>query len=304
MGIKNDECKRVSALLALVLALSLLLLVSAAAPVQAGTATSISVYTHTDAECTDVTLDHKTHKAGGDHSKDYDMTVVEWKVWDGRPLHGSSSASAIKSGKTWAKATATQHVTMDRAWGTLRADTQADTGEWADARALVLADPVAGGRNYDIPLPRGLRLITTGSSWASVNITLWDDTDKERFPGFPLYAKYDPTATPALQKLGAWQKPWIEPPGKKGASYPPDVISTAVPEGHRIHQYVEVYAHVGGGGKAQATTAGPVGGTAFPVDKLALLAPYITLAIAVVAVAIGAVSARKRWTQKPVVITP
>ena len=48
----------------------------------------------------------------------------------------------------------------------------------------------------------------------------------------------------------------------------------------------------------------PVGGVWVPVDKLALLAPYITLAIAVVAVVLGAVSARKRWLGKVVLPKP
>jgi len=47
-----------------------------------------------------------------------------------------------------------------------------------------------------------------------------------------------------------------------------------------------------------------VGGIVVPVDKLGLLAPYIALAIAVVAITIGAVYARKRWTGKAVIQTP
>lgn len=38
-----------------------------------------------------------------------------------------------------------------------------------------------------------------------------------------------------------------------------------------------------------------VGGIAFPVDKLALIAPYIALAVALIAVTLSAVSAKKRW---------
>ena len=48
----------------------------------------------------------------------------------------------------------------------------------------------------------------------------------------------------------------------------------------------------------------PVGGIATPVDKLGLLAPYIALAIAVVAITIGAAYARKRWLGKAVVQKP
>ena len=48
----------------------------------------------------------------------------------------------------------------------------------------------------------------------------------------------------------------------------------------------------------------PVGGIWVPVDKLGLMAPYIALAIAVVAVALGAVSARKRWLGKAVLPKP
>jgi len=48
----------------------------------------------------------------------------------------------------------------------------------------------------------------------------------------------------------------------------------------------------------------PVGGIAVPVDKLALLAPYIGLAIAIAAVAVGAVYSRKRWLGKAIVQKP
>lgn len=41
----------------------------------------------------------------------------------------------------------------------------------------------------------------------------------------------------------------------------------------------------------------PVGGV-WILDKLALLAPYVALAIAVIAIAVGAVYARKRWLGK------
>jgi len=41
-----------------------------------------------------------------------------------------------------------------------------------------------------------------------------------------------------------------------------------------------------------------VGGIASPVDKFALLAPYIAFAVVVVAITIGAVYARKRWIMK------
>lgn len=48
----------------------------------------------------------------------------------------------------------------------------------------------------------------------------------------------------------------------------------------------------------------PVGGISFPVDKLALLAPYIALAVAVVAVTLGAASARKHWLGKTFIPRP
>ena len=48
----------------------------------------------------------------------------------------------------------------------------------------------------------------------------------------------------------------------------------------------------------------PVGGIATSVDKLGLLAPYIALAIAVVAITIGTVYAWKRWLGKAIVETP
>ena len=41
----------------------------------------------------------------------------------------------------------------------------------------------------------------------------------------------------------------------------------------------------------------PAGGV-WILDKLALLAPYVALAVAVVAIAVGAVYARKRWLRK------
>lgn len=47
-----------------------------------------------------------------------------------------------------------------------------------------------------------------------------------------------------------------------------------------------------------------VGGILIPVDKLALLAPYIALGVAVVAVTIGVTYARKRWFKKAVVQRP
>ena len=61
-----------------------------------------------------------------------------------------------------------------------------------------------------------------------------------------------------------------------------------------------VYTH----GYSFYTPSTPVGGIWVPVDKLGLMAPYIALAIAVVAVALGAVSARKRWLGKAVLPKP
>jgi len=47
-----------------------------------------------------------------------------------------------------------------------------------------------------------------------------------------------------------------------------------------------------------------VGGIVIPVDKLGLLAPYIVLAVVLIAVTIGTVYARKRWFGKAVVQKP
>ncbi len=47
-----------------------------------------------------------------------------------------------------------------------------------------------------------------------------------------------------------------------------------------------------------------VGGVFVPVDKLTLLAPYIALAITVVAISIGAMYMRNRWFGKAIVQTP
>ena len=52
------------------------------------------------------------------------------------------------------------------------------------------------------------------------------------------------------------------------------------------------------------TPRSPVGGIGVPVDKLGLLAPYIALAVAAVAVTVGAVYARKRWFGKAVLPRP
>jgi len=49
---------------------------------------------------------------------------------------------------------------------------------------------------------------------------------------------------------------------------------------------------------------GVVGGIAIPVDKLVLLAPYVALAVAIVAVTVGAVYARKRWLGNSVLQIP
>ena len=51
-------------------------------------------------------------------------------------------------------------------------------------------------------------------------------------------------------------------------------------------------------GFASATTAGPVGGIAFLVDKLALLAPWIFLGVSVAAITVGTIYSRKRWLGK------
>ena len=48
----------------------------------------------------------------------------------------------------------------------------------------------------------------------------------------------------------------------------------------------------------------PDGGIAIPVDKLGLLAPYIALAVAVVAITVGTLYARKRWLGKATVQKP
>jgi len=44
----------------------------------------------------------------------------------------------------------------------------------------------------------------------------------------------------------------------------------------------------------------PVGGIEIPVDKLALLAPYVASAAIIVAVASGSVYAGKRWLRKTI----
>lgn len=51
-------------------------------------------------------------------------------------------------------------------------------------------------------------------------------------------------------------------------------------------------------------TSPGIGGVLVPINRLALLAPYIGLAIAVVAVTVGAVYARKRWLRKAVAQKP
>ena len=58
------------------------------------------------------------------------------------------------------------------------------------------------------------------------------------------------------------------------------------------------------GGQQSAKISGDVGGIVIPIDKLGLLAPYIALAVAVVAITVGTVYARKRWLGKAVVQSP
>lgn len=301
--------KRVS--FALVFALSLLLLVIAATPVQGGTATLISVYIHCDAECSGCVFPvlgtHNTHKPGGNHFVDYDDTHIEWSTGDS--LHRQTSAMANcpwpGHGGTKARSNANQHVTMTKAWGNLKADSDAQDGDWATARALALADPVAAGGTYTIDLKDGIKLHARGGSVieARVNITLWDE---DGAPGEKLIwngrAKYVPGS---FDESDTWPEGWDVDHGRREANYPKGQIDKAVPSGHRIKCFIEVYARAdksgyaaGGGGKGKAMAKinmKSVGGIAFPVDKLALLAPYIALAVAVVAVTLGAAYGRKRW---------
>jgi len=66
-------------------------------------------------------------------------------------------------------------------------------------------------------------------------------------------------------------------------------------------QHPQIVDNYSGGYDLAATPTQPVGGIVIPVDKFGLLAPYIALAVAVVAITIGAVYARKRWLGKAVV---
>jgi len=48
----------------------------------------------------------------------------------------------------------------------------------------------------------------------------------------------------------------------------------------------------------------PVGGIEIPVDKLALLTPYIALAVVVVAIVTGAVYIGRRWFRRLIALKP
>ena len=67
---------------------------------------------------------------------------------------------------------------------------------------------------------------------------------------------------------------------------------------------VKAFDKKGNWGTQAIVVTVPVGGIWVIVDKFGLLAPYIALAIAVAAVALGAVSARKRWFGKAVLPKP
>ena len=297
MGIKNDECKRVSALLMLVLALSLLLLVAAAAPVQGGNPIQVSVYTRARTIVTGEPAVEDTHlPLPGNETE-----------WDVPPLTGDSRAR-VRSASALAHATAIQHVTADKAWGQAFTDASSSDG-MAQATAFLMADPPV--KDVDIPIPHGLILKAEGSGEAYYSITLWDnDTSNLRKKNFAAWPSIQKTFERTAKLTGAgtfqttpgeWANNWTK--GRNARYHPPWNWRKKAASQHTVVHHV--VAAVNSVGKAKAMSIrGPVGGTAFPVDKLALLAPYITLAIAVVAVALGAVSARKRWLGKAILPKP
>ena len=294
MGIRNDECKRVSALLALVLALSVVLLVAAAAPVRAydSLENTLSAYVETWA---------KTGVGTTYINEDHD--------WDGpyeepapHPLKADCKSESEYDKHASASARAWQYVSVDHVFGKPRCEAEADEGYCAYADVFLEGDPVGGSPFHGQWLPAGITLDAEGTGVALANVTLWDSIEGKQFEGTATLTSAGLSTTGPPE----WCNRWVsgeKPGGGRKAVYPPDAILKDT-KGHKFYTWCTLNATVNGGGKAMATTIATVGGTAFPVDKLALLAPYITLAIAVVAVALGAVSARKRWLGKAVLPTP
>jgi len=283
--------------LALVLALSLFLLAGAAVPVQGGKMKDgdyfICVQTVTWAECTGV-----PRVTTGYPYTEHNCTEQPMKV-----LTAKSDAKAKKSGQTWAEASAIQHASCTKSWGLIKSESKAAPGEDADAYAWAMADPVASGGIYKMPIPNGILLKATGSSTVEAEVSIdveYQDTGETIWHG---WAKFSSSSPSAFDSEGDWRWPWNV--GSIGAGYPRDEIEESVDSNRPIYTYIIAKTHIVGGGKAHVQfNLHPVGGIAFPVDKLALLAPYIALAVAVVAVAVGTVYGRKCWLGKPVVTMP
>lgn len=286
----------------MVSALCLLLLVGAAAPVQAGNtvANTISAFTHTDAwttnnPCPGTPGTHTTDPAGQPHTPPYG-TPYTW-TWTGATKKAESSASASETGAS-ASSSAKQFVRMDSIWATITESTRVtDPAKSAGTAVYCMADPSSSGIYL-----HGITLLVEGGSSirAFINITVWDNTKKERiwFAGStaPLTAELTPTR---LTLSRPWPKSWdTTNPGKASYPYGSIPVDLTGRTGNEIHYYTEAKAEVSSVGRANVQVTPRVGGIVIPVDKLALLAPYIALAVAVVAATVGALYGRKRWFGK------
>ena len=197
----------------------------------------------------------------------------------------------------------------------LRVDTWVRRGHngWARAHAHAEEDPVVeadGSYTIEIRLPYGIKLRAEGSKAhgdikASCKITIKQGGKTTHYgeailePGNTLTVNPSPPAQAEL----LWTKPdWVE--GAGYAVFAARTISESVSDAPATYVRTELSAEVPSqegsarNGIARAITAGPVGGIAFPVDKLALLAPWIFLGVSVAAITVGTIYSRKRWLGK------
>lgn len=280
--------KRASALLVLMLALSLLLL--AAGPAQAGKKIDgnnwICIQARAEARW-GVTNAPPTEEVINDSG------YIQVPDTTGKTkLHEVREAYVTAPGVAEAYAKVNQHVSWDKCWGNVKSNSSAIEGYWAESVTYAMADPTHW---FTVDISGGIELeveAEASEARAKVDIEIVDNTTKEVL--WYGWANQTMGSARKFQESETWQKKWKK--AAKGYDYPAlDEIRRGVPDDHTIVATIRLETRVNGGWAKAKIKMKPVGGIAFPVDKLALLAPYIALAVALVAVGLGAVSIKKRW---------
>jgi hypothetical protein len=195
----------------------------------------------------------------------------------------------------------------------MRVDTWVRRGHngWARAHAHAEEDPVvkavgAGSYTIEIVLDYGIKLTAQGQGTlkASIKITVKQGGQTKHYGEAILEAGVlTVNPSPPIGASLLWTSAnWTD--ATYYATFPATTISKTVNDAPAVYVRTELSAEVPSqegssvNGYAVATTEKTVGGIWVPVDKLALLAPWIFLGVSVAAITVGTIYSRKRWLGK------